>query len=661
MSPRLNFPHGGSTWIPPHWQKPCSASQWNDGVLAVSSVASGPFPANFNPNLFDDIPVALAPDGAGGAFVFTVCSIFVPGSLGPFALRAVGPTGTRSQLVQTNDPRAWIGVLGIWSEAVLVPSGSKHCIVLWGKNQSVAGLVAQRYNDSLVARWQNGNPVQASLSFSSSSFVKNSLVAEPDGHNGAIAAWIMPGAGGNNQVQIQRLDMNGAPLWGANGTTFGAVTGQTYGLPQAWVQLVSDGSGGAIVVMPEESGGATRYVAQAIDANGAINGSADTIVAGAPNAWLANFRLRRAVPDGQGGLFLAYVDSNGALRALRYTAAGGVSWDIPIGRPIHSAAFHIHEDDRRGFLVSFISASPLPRIELMRIDGSGATTWNINNVASNNQILVGMPAASVIWTNDAMSRVTQAVPDANGGAILVHQNWMGGGAPRLFTVCYDAAGTQVSPAQPVSARPTGQELPVVIPGGGTSAIVAWADDGAASTNGLDVWVQRLGCCVPEPMRELPWPRFGCEIIEFGGAGFREMVLRLPCGNRERHWGVLPLTRFFSNVRGLNYPGSIFNSDVEQPDWIRIAFSSLPPDIEVRLYSMKGKLMGTGKPIFAEGKKGPPLQTVLTFKSSDEDQLLVFSTRQKVEREKTFLIGVNSEWGNGKPPPLGAATSRRIRR
>jgi hypothetical protein len=660
MSPRLNFPNGGTTWIPPHWQKPCSARQWNDGVLAVSSVASEPpILVDVSPTLFDDIPISLASDGAGGAFVVTACSIFVPGSLGPFALRAIGPTGSRSQLVQTSDPRAWIGVLGIWSEAVLVPSGSRHCIVLWGKNQSVAGLVAQRYNDSLAARWQNGNPVQASLSFSSSSAVKNSLVAEPDGQSGAIAAWIMPGVSGNNQVQIQRLAANGTPLWGPDGTTFGTVTGQTFGLPQTWAQLVSDGNGGAIVIMPEASGAGTRYVAQAIDANGAVTGAANTIVPVAPNDWVANFRLRRAVPDGSGGLFLVYADLNGALRALRYSTASGVSWDIPIGTPFNRAAFHIQEDDRGGFLLTFVSASPLPKIELMRIDRNGTVTWNINSVSSNNQILVGMPAASAVWTNDVMSRMTHAVPDANGGAILVHQNWLGGGAPKLFTACYDSTGAQISPAQAVSARPTAHELPVVISGGGTSAIVAWADDGAASANGLDVWVQRLGCCVPEPVRELPWPRFGCEIIEFAGAGFREMVLQFPCGNRERQWGVLPLTRLFSNVRGLNYPGSIFNRDVERPDWMRIAFLGLPEDTDIRLYSMKGKLLGTGKAIRGEAKKGPALQTVLTFRpSQEEDQLLLFITRQKVERGKTFLIGVHSDWGNGKPSPLGPQKSRR---
>src|SRR4030095_1903480 len=108
----------------------------------------------------------------------------------------------------------------------------------------------------------------------------------------------------------------------------------------------------------------------------------------------------------------------------------------------------------------------------------------------------------------------------------------------------------------------------------------------------------------------------------------EMVMQFPCGNRERQWGVLPLTRLFSNVRGLNYPGSIFNRDVERPDWMRIAFLGLPEDTDIRLYSMKGKLLGAGKAIRGEAKKGPALQTVLTFRpSQEEDQLVLFITPQ----------------------------------
>ena len=73
-------------------------------------------------------------------------------------------------------------------------------------------------------------------------------------------------------------------------------------------------------------------------------------------------------------------------------------------------------------------------------------------------------------------------------------------------------------------------------------------------------------------------------------------------------------------------------------------------------------MAEGKWIYGESKNAPPLQTVLTFRpSQEEDQLLLFTTRQKVELGKTFLIGVNSEWGNGKPSPLGPQKSRRSRR
>jgi hypothetical protein len=75
--------------------------------------------------------------------------------------------------------------------------------------------------------------------------------------------------------------------------------------------------------------------------------------------------------------------------------------------------------------------------------------------------------------------------------------------------------------------------------------------------------------------------------------------------------------------------------------------------------MKGKLIAKGKSIYGESKKDRPLQTVLTFRpSQEEDQLLLFSTRKRLAPGKSFLIGVNSEWGNGKPSPLEAQKSGR---
>jgi hypothetical protein len=398
-------------------------------------------------------------------------------------------------------------------------------------------------------------------------------------------------------------------------------------------------------------------VVYTIPANGIVSGAPAILTSMSADSWVGTQRIRRAVTDGKGGLFFSYVDANGQLRVLRYTAANGILWDVGFSTPIHGTAFHVREDDRGGLLVSSISASPIPQLNVLRIDGNGQITWSIHPAIS-----LTIPPGSAFWSADQLSRLTQAVPDGNGGAVLVYQDFSKWKYSKLFSICFDLSGQPVSPAQEVSARATAQELPMVVPVGRSSALAAWADDGLAAVNGPDVYAQRIGCCPPSRSGGLePWPRFGCEIIQLPGLGYKEMLLNFPCGNRELQLGVIPLTRLFANVRGLDHPGSIFNRDVAAPDWLRISFSGLPPGTEVRLYSMKGKLLAEGKPLKGVKKRKAELaQCVLTFKPSQkEDQLLVFSNTNKLESEAaTVSIRLSSEWGNGKVPPM---TSKQLPR
>ena len=636
---RINIPRG--------WQKPCRAAQWNDGVLVASTVGTYPVPG-FSPTKYDDLPLALAPDGAGGVFVLSSCHVFFPYNRGPLNLRPVSATGKAAKEVRIGgDPSAWIGVLGVWCEAAVVPSGLGRCIVVWGEDQFVAGPVAQRFDQLGDPLWQGGNPVPLITPPGWYTF-QNNFVAEPDGQDGAIVAWVEPARPVMSDVhnaQVQRIDANGNVLWGNNGIGAGSVKGTNTPYGQPWLQLVSDGNGGAIVVMPQESAGRMDYVAQRIGANGGLNGAPTLLVPSASaQEWLGfDVRIRRAVTDGAGGLFLAWSDANGHLKLVRYTSAGVVTPAVDVGRPTNPAAFCVHDDGRGGALVAWIS-STLNRVELVRVDGNRSTTWDINT--ANAPTSVGLPPAAMNWTVDNWSHVAQAVPDNNGGAILVLQQWSVRGtvvSARLVTRCFDSSGIQVSPEQDVSARPGMQENPLVSPGGGVSAIVAWTDDNQANTLGLDAWAQRIGCCVPSPIGEQPFPRFGCELIQFSGQGFRDMQFSLPCGNRDRQWGVIPLTRFFASVRGLEYPGSVFNRDVDPPDWIRLRFSGLPTGTEVQSYSMKGELLAGTTPAASDAP------CFLTFRpGAADDQLLVFSNSANAGGRP---IHVDSEWGLGEPRPL----------
>lgn len=645
MSPTVDLQgRFGKIKIPPGWQKPCKASQWNDGVLVASSVA---LPNVYTTTNFDDIPISIAPDGAGGVFVLTACNLHLPGSQGPLALRPIGPTGKPAAEVRfgIGDPIGWIGVLGVWCEGVVVPSGTGRCIVVWGKDQHVVGPVAQRFDQMTNPLWPNPVPLTTITGYHG---FQNAIVAEPDGQDGAIVAWILPNQlTAIHNAQIQRIDSNGNVIWGQNGTFVGSVKGKTIPVGQPWLQLVADGNGGAIVVMLQETGGNTNYVAQRIGANGALNGPPATLVASpVSNEWSGNIRVRRAVSDGAGGLFLAYADAQGKLSVLRYTAAGVVRTPVVFGTALNPAAFHIESDDSGGFLLTHISSSN-QGLELIRVDGNLSTTWDINTAMGSVPMFLNIPFASSTFTVNDWSHIAHALPDGTGGTILVFRFWPNHVLARLRTCCFDSSGVMVSPEQEISARPGMQEHPIVTTGGGASAIVAWTDDNQATVNGLDVWAQRVGCCFPSPFVERPIPPFGCEIIQLPGMGFHEMRFHLPCGNRDLGWGVIPLTRFFSSIRGLDYPGSIFNRDVDPPDWIRIRFSGLPKGTEVKVFSMKGKLL-------AESilNKSDVSQCFLTFQpSAKDDQLLVFSNSKKIEKDTMLPVYVDSEWGVGKPPPL----------
>src|SRR6266480_4671209 len=83
--------------VPPGWQKPCKAAQWGDGVLAVGGAS--PLAPSWRRR--DDIPVTVAPDGSGGAFVLTTGNQgwFRDVTQGPFALRPISATGKSAPLI----------------------------------------------------------------------------------------------------------------------------------------------------------------------------------------------------------------------------------------------------------------------------------------------------------------------------------------------------------------------------------------------------------------------------------------------------------------------------------------------------------------------------------------------------------------------------------
>jgi hypothetical protein len=114
-----------------------------------------------------------------------------------------------------------------------------------------------------------------------------------DGAGGAIIAWMDP----SKDIRVQKIDANGNLLWGANGKAITS-NGNNY-----YPQLVSDGSGGAIITWQVGGDGSGGIYVQKVAANGnAPWGTGGELISNQTG----NHQYPRIVSDGSGGAVIVW-------------------------------------------------------------------------------------------------------------------------------------------------------------------------------------------------------------------------------------------------------------------------------------------------------------------------------------------------------------------
>lgn len=574
--PRIALPGRlGSIEIPPGWLKPCRRAQWNDGVLAI---AEPPLLLDFPVSTwkFDEVPVAAAADGSGGAFVLATRREGWPWTQGACTLRHLPASGVPGVLVDLEPPIAYVGVMPIWGETAMVASG-KRAVILASANQSTL-LAARAVDDQGRKRWPRERVLSRAVQTNTSFRILN-LVGEPDGRKGAIFAWRSEDTDGIMRTRAQRVDAQGNLEWPRDGVILPLGTSTRWYPPKPWTQLVATGDGGAIVVAVETSGVAFRLVAVDVTPKGGV-GAVTTIVVSTPDDLSALQRIRHAVPDRAGGLYLAYADALGALHLLRYSPTLGVRWDVAIANPVDARAFWTREDGRGGALVAWLDGAGA-RLALQRMDAAGAVTWTASAGPLLAPPAIGLPAAASAWERVTWARLVTPLPDGGGGALVLFQSWADSATqPELWACCFGPDGVLANEPLVVSSRASGKFLPVAADVAVESAIVAWSDDGDYAVQGLDCWAQRIACCPPlqEPP---PPPPFGCEILPLPGTMPGEIAFQLPCGNETRTFGVIPLSRFLDAVPGVGAPGALVHRCLPPPEWVRMTLLGLPAGCDAK--------------------------------------------------------------------------------
>ncbi|MFH1194403.1 MAG: hypothetical protein V1720_01745 [bacterium] len=256
--------------------------------------------------------------------------------------------------------------------AATISDGAGGAITSWqDQRNGNADVYSQRISSSGTVQWTaNGVAICTET--------KDQYVywLTGDGNSGAIIAWHDVRSVTNNKIYAQRVNLNGAVQWTANGILLCTATNSQY-----YPQMVSDGNGGALLTWMDSRVGASYYdiYAQRIDANGLFHTgwSSD----GVAICIATDYQQYPAIAsDGNSGAIITWEDRrNGSkwdIYSQRINSSGSVQWTAN-GKVICSATNnqtnpHITSDENAGAIICWSDArNGTSHIYTSQIDASG--------------------------------------------------------------------------------------------------------------------------------------------------------------------------------------------------------------------------------------------------------------------------------------------------
>jgi hypothetical protein len=256
----------------------------------------------------------------------------------------------------------------------------------------------------IQAQWSNDPNINNPICTSNGSQVEPVICS--DGSGGAIIAW------GDHRTAIltvyaQRIDSSGVIQWPIDGLL---VCSDTEVSTDA--RIVSDGSGGAIIVWVDFRNGFPNYdiYAQRINSNGNFLWNRD----GVPVCQASEYQIHPEIAsDGNGGAVIAWIDHRGLyldIYTQRINANGEVQWTtngVLVSSAQNFKANHaITCDGNKGALITWFDQYSGYDILAQRIDSSGTILWS----STGTLVCDG--------SIQTLEPVSQIISDRTGGAII---------------------------------------------------------------------------------------------------------------------------------------------------------------------------------------------------------------------------------------------------
>ena len=295
-----------------------------------------------------------------------------------------------------------------------------------------------------------------------------------DGSGGSIIVW-RDGRNGNYDIYAQRLNASGIEQWTPGGV---AVCGNAGG--QYAPAIVPDGSGGAVITWYDYRDLNADIYVQRVNSAGNVLWTANGVAV--CTAFGEQYDPVIA-PDGDGGAIIAWYDfryGDADIFVQRVNSTGN-----PVGTPNGTAVCLAADNQVNPVIVS---------------DGSvGAIiTWTDYRSGSGDIYAQRMGLGSLpLWTADGMAVCTAAgeqydvmlTPDGDGGAIIAWTDSRGGNADIYSQrVNYSGIVQWTANGVAVCAASGDQYEPMLTPDSSGGAVIAWRDIRGVR---YDIYTQRL--------------------------------------------------------------------------------------------------------------------------------------------------------------------------
>jgi predicted lipoprotein with Yx(FWY)xxD motif len=288
-----------------------------------------------------------------------------------------------------------------------------------------------------------------------------------DGSGGAIIAW-QDFRNGSYDIYAQRVNSSGAVQWAANGIPICSVV-----FDQFNVAMTSDGLGGAILTWEDNRSNVVEcpdIYAQRVDASGTALWMAEGVsVCNEASAQHGP----RLTSDGSGGAFITWYDRRAGdydIYTQRVASGGAVQWTTngvaTCTMGTDQLKPDICSDGADGVIIVWYDyrATTDFNIYAQRVGPSGAIVWVVDGIVMNNNVAYDQINPKI-------------VSDGLGGAIMVWQDYVTGTTSDIYAqrIAADAAINWPATGYVICGADSNQTSPAMASDGNLGAVVAWQD------------------------------------------------------------------------------------------------------------------------------------------------------------------------------------------